>query len=726
MKRRWQGWIISMVFALVLTLVTPVTTYAVSGSELHNPKRNEETHETGGTHKTDFSYVYFGMYPQREIKGSEITDAIRNAKYDEYGDAVVNGRKYRRLTFEMMSRYGTINQRAPEYVWTPYSDNGYRYFLYEPIRWKVLNCDDGVAFLFADLVLDTQAYNCENSPVDWKDCTIREWLNSDGCITNGSSAAYKYRTKGFYGTAFDNVEKSRIVETTTKSCDNPTYPDENFVSVSTKDKVFLLSFEEITSEKYGFCKSYYPHLSKPEDRYQCDAMAIPDPESEYPIALYGTNLGQLASSWLRTEGKYPHQATFLDLVSYYRDSSINMQGMAVSFSLIGVAPAINVSYSLSDCIKVNFVTNGAGTVDSEILLGSGYAKEPDRLQRNNYYFTGWYTDAACTQKYNFNSKVTKDLTLYAGWKPYVAVTFHTNGGSTVKTQSIVQGTKLSEPAKPTKEDYVFTGWYTDAACTKLYNFNQTVDTNVTLYAGWKVRDLNLNEKISYEGGSYQVTDPSTKSVEYRGPGKSTVTTVTIPEKVTFKGVSYNVTAIQKNAFKNCQKLKKITIPKGVTSIGSNAFYGCKKLTTVTFKGVSVKTIGAGAFRNCASLKKITIPKGVTSIGSNAFYGCKKLTTVTFKGVSVKTIGAGAFRNCASLKKITIPKGVTSIGKDAFRNCKKLNKITIKSTTLKKIGSKAFTNINKKAKFIVPKKKLKPYKKLLKKTTGYKSSMRIKK
>lgn len=676
MKTRQQSWIISMAFILILTLVASVTTYAVSGSELHNPERNKATHMSILTHETDFSYVYFGMYPQKEIKGNEITDAIRNATYDKYGDAVVNGRKYRRLTFEMMSTYGTINQGGTENNWMPYSDNGYRYFLYEPIRWKVLNCDDGVAFLFADLVLDTQAYNCENSSVDWKDCTIREWLNSDGCITNGSSAAYRYKTKGFYGTAFDNVEKSRIVETTTKSCDNPNYPNENFASVSTKDRVFLLSFDEITSEKYGFCKDH-PLGTHPENLYLCNQMAIP--ESEYTQAL--VPIPSVGTYWLRTKGQYSHRAAYVDLVSRYRANigSVNVDGMGVSFAIMGVAPAISISYSLSDCIKVDFITNGAGTVDSEILLGSGYAKEPDRLQKNNYYFTGWYTDAACTQKYNFNSKVTKDLTLYAGWKPYVAVTFHTNGGSTVKTQSIVQGTKLSEPAKPTKEDYVFTGWYTDAACTKLYDFDQTVNTNVTLYAGWKVRDLKLNERISYKGGSYQVTDPSTKSVEYRSPGKSTVTTVTIPEKVTFKGVSYNVTAIQKNAFKNCKKLKKVTIGKNIKTIGSNAFYGCKKLTTVTFKGGAVKTIDAGAFRNCTSLKKITIPKGVTSIG-----------------------------------------------KDAFRNCKKLNKITIKSTTLKKIGSKAFTNINKKAKFIVPKKKLKPYKKLLKKKTGYKSSMKIKK
>lgn len=677
MERRQQSWIISIVLVLVLTLVVPVTTYAVSASELHNPKRNEETHETGGTHETDFSYVYFGMYPQKEITGSEITDAIRNASYDKYGDAVVNGKKYRRLTYEMMSTYGTISQQSEKKFWTPYSDNGYRYFLYEPIRWRVLNCDNGTAFLFADLMLDSQAYNYENSSCDWEDCTIRKWLNSDTYISNSNNAAYKYKAKGFYGTAFDTDEKSRIAITTTKSCDNPVYPSDDFVSVSTQDKVFLLSFDEITSEKYGFCKSYeegYPN----HNRFQCDMMV---PSSDYAAALQGSS--PVTLYWLRTTGYIPSCTLYVDsYIHPYSNlgySSIWGKGFSAATSFVGVTPAVNTSYSLSDCIKVNFVTNGAGAVDSEILLGSGYAKEPDALQKDNYYFAGWYTDAACTQKYNFNSKVTKDLTLYAGWKPYVTVTFHTNGGSVVKAQSIVQGTKLSKPAEPTKEDYVFTGWYTDAACTRLYDFNQTVNTNVTLYAGWKVRDLELNEKITSGGATYQVVNSSSKSVQYYSPSKKSAATVTVPATVSFNGVEYKVTSIRKNAFKNCKKLKKVTVGKNVTAIGSNAFYGCKKLTTVTFKGVSVKTIGAGAFRNCTSLKKITIPKGVTSIGQ-----------------------------------------------DAFRNCKKLNKITIKSTTLKKIGSKAFTNINKKAKFIVPKKKLKAYKKLLKKKTGYKSSMQIKK
>ena len=83
------------------------------------------------------------------------------------------------------------------------------------------------------------------------------------------------------------------------------------------------------------------------------------------------------------------------------------------------------------------------------------------------------------------------------------------------------------------------------------------------------------------------------------------------------------------------------------------------------------------------------------------------------------------------KKIKIGKKtykVTGIAKNAFKNCKSLKKITIKTKTLKKVGKNAIKGIYKKAKIICPKKKklyIKKYKKLFKKNTGYRKTMKIK-
>lgn len=98
-------------------------------------------------------------------------------------------------------------------------------------------------------------------------------------------------------------------------------------------------------------------------------------------------------------------------------------------------------------------------------------------------------------------------------------------------------------------------------------------------------------------------------------------------------------------------------------------------------------------------------------------------TVSYK---VTAISAKAFTKCNKLKKVTIGKNVKSIGKNAFKNCKSLKTIAIKSDVLKSVGNNAIKGIYKKAVITCGKKKLKAYKKLFAKKTGYKKSMKIKK
>ncbi|MBO5088175.1 MAG: Ig-like domain-containing protein [Lachnospiraceae bacterium] len=171
---------------------------------------------------------------------------------------------------------------------------------------------------------------------------------------------------------------------------------------------------------------------------------------------------------------------------------------------------------------------------------------------------------------------------------------------------------------------------------------------------------------------------------------STISSVfTIPTEIVIDGVSYKVTAIAPNAFKDNKNITKVIISNSVKSIGKNAFKGCSNLTSVT------------------------IGKNVKTIGVNAFYDCKKLQTVNM-GKNVTTICDQAFYKCGKLSKIVISPKVNSIGKQAFYKCKCLKSITIKTTKLtkKRIGKSAFKGIHSKATIKVPKKKLSSYKKIL--------------
>ena len=88
--------------------------------------------------------------------------------------------------------------------------------------------------------------------------------------------------------------------------------------------------------------------------------------------------------------------------------------------------------------------------------------------------------------------------------------------------------------------------------------------------------------------------------------KKSLTSVTIPDTVTYGGRPYKVTEISDKAFYNCKKLKSVTIGKNVKKIGSKAFYNCRNLKKITVKTkkLTTKSVGAKAFGN--TYKKVTV------------------------------------------------------------------------------------------------------------------------
>ena len=102
--------------------------------------------------------------------------------------------------------------------------------------------------------------------------------------------------------------------------------------------------------------------------------------------------------------------------------------------------------------------------------------------------------------------------------------------------------------------------------------------------------------------------------------------VTIPETVTFDGVTYSVTAIGGSAFFWCKSLTSVTIGNEVATIGSAAFAGCSALTSATI-GSSVTSIGDRAFMDCTGLTDLSIGDKIITIGSSAFYACDSLLGV---------------------------------------------------------------------------------------------------
>ena len=64
------------------------------------------------------------------------------------------------------------------------------------------------------------------------------------------------------------------------------------------------------------------------------------------------------------------------------------------------------------------------------------------------------------------------------------VTFNTGEGSAVDPQVVADGAKATKPADPTRDGYVFAGWYADADLKSPYDFSASVSEDLTLYAKW--------------------------------------------------------------------------------------------------------------------------------------------------------------------------------------------------------------------------------------------------
>lgn len=125
--------------------------------------------------------------------------------------------------------------------------------------------------------------------------------------------------------------------------------------------------------------------------------------------------------------------------------------------------------------------------------------------------TGWYFDAANTQKADSVTINGQNVTLYAKVEKGYWITFDANGGSYTAPVFYANGTTAAKPATdPTLPGYSFDGWYLDKECKNPADFSK-ITTSTTVYAGWKAADttytvIHWQENADDNGYSYAESD----------------------------------------------------------------------------------------------------------------------------------------------------------------------------------------------------------------------------
>ena len=224
--------------------------------------------------------IEYGTYPQSRVTDETTLDTLNNKLIDDrwiryayysgtelwydgnmqlgdfmkFQDVTVAGVKYRAVSFERYRPYltGYSSSESNSYQ----DENGFAtnkvyWFSFEPLEWRVLDPSDGLSM--CNLIIDSQPYNNYILSADseyWGDSdqtyyssnyvksSIREWLNND-----------------FFYTAFSEKQRSNIKTTTLNNDGYHTLTGttgyERYDAPSTNDKIFLLSYNEVTNS-YGF------------------------------------------------------------------------------------------------------------------------------------------------------------------------------------------------------------------------------------------------------------------------------------------------------------------------------------------------------------------------------------------------------------------------------------------------------------------------------------------
>lgn len=273
-----------------------------------------------------------GMKSYRYSTGTGAVGTQKEGDYMRWADVSYGGARYRAVTFSSYRPAYTFYTGSGEN--SMQDENGYNpnevyWFRFDPIDWRLI---DGNSLLVSDFLLDAQPFNeniysvqsgkeidgkkyyafadraCTVPVNDWSRSSLRRWLNED-----------------FYQTAFSQNEKAAIQETTVVN----NGAQHRFDYADSRDKVFLLSYNEIMKSDYIYASDASSRVASGSDYAKCQGLIV---ESGSSKSL---------SCWLLRSAGYHSD----DICMVTRTNSARMH-LSAATVFLGIRPAIRVSPSV--------------------------------------------------------------------------------------------------------------------------------------------------------------------------------------------------------------------------------------------------------------------------------------------------------------------------------------------------------------------------------------------
>lgn len=165
---------------------------------------------------------------------------------------------------------------------------------FDRYEWRVLDIQNNMALVITENIVEQRPYHNRAGDVAWAGCELRQYLN------------------GAFYQAFSEANRSRIVEVTNKTPDNPWYCSKG--GEDTQDHIFLLSLEETVCQYFGDSSRNLENRSA-KQRYWFQRKD--ENNSKRRSTLNGSGWWW----WLRSPGRDNRRAVYI-----HGDGNIGIQG----------------------------------------------------------------------------------------------------------------------------------------------------------------------------------------------------------------------------------------------------------------------------------------------------------------------------------------------------------------------------------------------------------------
>lgn len=325
------------------------------------------------------------------------------------------------------------------------------------------------------------------------------------------------------------------------------------------------------------------------------------------------------------------------------------------------------------------------------------------------------------------------------------ISFVSNGGSDVASIVAKKGEKITEPSKPSREYYVFKGWYGDENLTSKYVFLSMPASDITLYAKWEAVEagkivfdscggsfvesifanqgetINLPENPYKEGydfaGWYLDSNYNNKFDSKVFDNQVTVLYAKWNVNDGFAIVNFNING-NENYQEVIEKGNKIKIPEYLLSddlvvenwytddtystifdLNSSINDEITIYGSIYSKGLIFNQNEVVNYTNDEASVVVPIVYGgfkINSIGNECFYKKTNMKNLSLPN-SINKLGNRSLYGCNYLETIELDNVITSIGEYCFYQCNRLESVPTLDVTIIPDGTftgcKAIKNVN---------------------------------